>query len=89
MVAGKSLEGSSFCVYFWPLLTRLSEMARRFRSLEVLDQEAIAQISFDIPQPSTSASAALKPTATTFPFEMGPSFVTGVDPTVVSNFLSR
>ncbi|KAF8731470.1 hypothetical protein AX14_004833 [Amanita brunnescens Koide BX004] len=66
-----------------------SEMARRFRTLDVLDQEAIAQISFDIPQPSTSASTVPKPNATTFPFEMGPSFVTGVDPSVVSNFLSR
>lgn len=66
-----------------------SEMARRFTSLEVLDQEAIAQISFDVPQPSTSASAAPKPSATTFPFEMSPSFVTGVDPNLVSNFLSR
>ncbi|KAF8333869.1 hypothetical protein F5887DRAFT_1063560 [Amanita rubescens] len=66
-----------------------SEMARRFTSLEVLDQEAIAQISFDVPQPSTSTSSVPKPNATTFPFEMGPSFVTGVDPNIVSNFLSR
>ncbi len=64
-------------------------MARRFTSLEVLDQEAIAQISFDVPQPSTSTSSVPKPNATTFPFEMGPSFVTGVDPNIVSNFLSR
>jgi len=63
-------------------------MARRFTSLEVLDQEAIAQISFDVPQPSTSTSVP-KPNATTFPFEMGPSFVTGVDSNIVSNFLSR
>ncbi|KAK2460147.1 hypothetical protein APHAL10511_007826 [Amanita phalloides] len=66
-----------------------SEMARRFTSLEVLDQEAIAQISFDIPQPSASTATLPKPSATTFPFEMGPSFVTGVDPNLVSNFLSR
>lgn len=70
-------------------ITLFSEMARRFSSLEVLDQEAIAQISFDVPQPSTSSAAVKKPTATTFPFEMGPSFITGVDGSLVSNFLVR
>lgn len=70
-------------------ITLFSEMARRFSSLEVLDQEAIAQISFDVPQPSTSSAAVRKPTATTFPFEMGPSFITGVDGSLVSNFLVR
>ncbi|KAJ7233333.1 hypothetical protein C8J57DRAFT_1090596 [Mycena rebaudengoi] len=29
------------------------------------------------------------PSATTFPFEMGPSFIDGVDPSLVSTFLSR
>ncbi|KAF8626606.1 hypothetical protein AX17_006524 [Amanita inopinata Kibby_2008] len=66
-----------------------SEMARRFTSLEVLDQEAIAQISFDVPQPSASTSRVSKPHAATFPFEMEPSFVTGVDPSLVSTFLAH
>jgi nuclear RNA export factor len=65
------------------------EMARRCTSLEVLDQEAITQISFDVPQPSTSTAPVRKPNATTFPCEMGPSFVTGVDGALVSNFLVR
>lgn len=65
------------------------EMARRLVSLQVLDQEAIAKISFDVPQASTSAPSVLKPNATTFPFEMGSSFVTGADPALVSTFLSR
>ncbi|RDB26344.1 mRNA export factor mex67 [Hypsizygus marmoreus] len=63
------------------------EMAQRFSSLEVLDQEAITQISFDLPVPSSTPSA--KPTAMTFPYEMGSSFVTGVDGSIVSNFLIR
>lgn len=67
----------------------LSEMARRCSSLEVLDQEAITQISFDVPQPSTSTAPIQKPNATTFPYEMGASFVTGVDGALVSNFLVR
>ncbi|PFH51065.1 hypothetical protein AMATHDRAFT_3332 [Amanita thiersii Skay4041] len=65
-----------------------SEIARRFTSLEVLDQEAIAQISFDNPQ-SSSAPAVPKPSATTFPYEMEPSFITGVDSSLLSNFLVR
>ncbi|KAF8969136.1 hypothetical protein BDZ97DRAFT_1796150 [Flammula alnicola] len=69
--------------------TYRADMARRFTSLEVLDQEAITQISFDAPQPSTSNLPVEKPNATTFPFDMSPSFVTGVDSTLVSNFLVR
>ncbi|TFK35547.1 hypothetical protein BDQ12DRAFT_725837 [Crucibulum laeve] len=65
------------------------EMSRRLTSLEVLDQEAITQISFDVPQPSTSAGVVQKPNATSFPYEMGPSFITGVDGALVSNFLIR
>lgn len=66
-----------------------SELCRRFTSLEVLDQEAITQISFDVPQPSVSQADVIKPTSTTFPCEMGPSFVTGVDGSIVSTFLIR
>lgn len=67
----------------------ISELCRRFTSLEVLDQEAITQISFDVPQPSVSQADVIKPTSTTFPCEMGPSFVTGVDGSIVSTFLIR
>jgi nuclear RNA export factor len=66
-----------------------SDMARRFASLEVLDQEAIAKISFDGPQPSISNIPVEKPNATTFPFDMSPSFITGVDPGFLSGFLAR
>ncbi|KDR78808.1 hypothetical protein GALMADRAFT_244380 [Galerina marginata CBS 339.88] len=65
------------------------DIVRRFSSLEVLDQEAIQQISFDAPQPSTANVPVEKPNATTFPFPMNPSFVTGVDGGLVSNFLIR
>ncbi|KAJ7183222.1 hypothetical protein C8R46DRAFT_1066309 [Mycena filopes] len=68
------------------------ELARRFLTLELLDQEAIAKISFDVAQSDGAAPRAgsvKPPSATTFPFEMGPSFIDGVDPTLVSTFLSR
>ena len=64
-----------------------SEVARRFPSLEMLDQEAIVKIAFDVPHASTSG--AHRPTATTFPVDMMPSFITGVDGTIISNFLMR
>ncbi|KAF5379779.1 hypothetical protein D9615_005706 [Tricholomella constricta] len=63
------------------------DITTRFLSLEVLDQVAIAQIAFDRPGPSSTP--AERPSATTFPCEMGPSFVTGVDGSIVSNFLVR
>jgi hypothetical protein len=73
-----------------PITLDFRIMAQRFSSLQVLDQEPIAQISFDVPQPSTSPSTLVsRPTATNFPCEMGASFVTGVDGSIVSNFLFR
>ncbi|KAJ7284540.1 hypothetical protein C8J57DRAFT_1288772 [Mycena rebaudengoi] len=68
------------------------EIARRFVTLELLDQEAIAQISFDVTAGDPATAVAVEvpaPSATTFPFEMGPSFIDGVDPSLVSTFLSR
>lgn len=65
-------------------------MVRRFPSLDILDMEAIPKIGFDAPAASTSAVASTsQATATTFPAEMGLSFITGVDSSVVSNFLVR
>ncbi|KAG6916171.1 hypothetical protein DXG01_008144 [Tephrocybe rancida] len=61
------------------------DITTRFTSLEVLDQVAIVQIAFDRPGPSTAP--AQTPTASTFPVEMGASFITGVDGGLVSNFL--
>ncbi|KZT07659.1 NTF2-like protein [Laetiporus sulphureus 93-53] len=67
-----------------------SEITRRFPTLEMLDMEPIPKIAFDAPQTSTSSSSQVqKPTATTFPAEMQPSFITGVDSSIVSNFLMR
>lgn len=69
-----------------------SEVARRFPSLEVLDSEAIAKIAFDAPSTSAAAVAAIPVphvTATTFPCEMAPSFITGVDGSIVSSFFMR
>ena len=66
-----------------------SEMVRRFSSLTFLDKEVISQISFDSPQSVAPSFPVEKPNATSFPFEMGPSFVTGVDGSLVSSFLVR
>ncbi|KAF9223914.1 NTF2-like protein [Gyrodon lividus] len=66
-----------------------SEMARRFPSLVMLDQEAIATIAFDAPGPSTVSVTEKRPTATTFPYEMKSSFITGVEESVISGFLVR
>lgn len=68
------------------------EVTRRFLTLELLDQEAIAKISFDVAASddvSAAAGSVKPPDATTFPLEMGPSFIDGVDPSLVSTFLSR
>ena len=65
-----------------------SEVARRFPSLEMLDQEPIVKIAFDVPHASGSGTTS-RPNATTFPTEMMPSFITGVDGSIVSNFLMR
>lgn len=64
-------------------------MARRFPSLVMLDQEAIATIGFDAPGPSSAPATEKRPTATTFPYEMNPSFITGVEDGIVSSFLGR
>ncbi|KAL0948624.1 hypothetical protein HGRIS_010432 [Hohenbuehelia grisea] len=68
-----------------------SEVSRKFSSLEMLDSEPIVQIAFDVGNPSTSASATAPPppTAKTFPCDMQPSFITGVDGSIVSNFLMK
>lgn len=94
--AFKSGAGATYraCVFSLEFLTLslmviFSDMARRFASLEVLDQEAIAKISFDGPQPLISNVHVEKPSATTFPFDMSPSFITGVDPGFLSGFLAR
>jgi nuclear RNA export factor len=64
-------------------------MVRRFPSLTLLDKEVISQISFDSPQSAAPSFPVEKPNATSFPVEMGPSFITGVDGSLVSNFLVR
>ncbi|KAJ7056667.1 hypothetical protein C8F01DRAFT_1211342 [Mycena amicta] len=68
------------------------EALRRFLTLELLDQEPVTKIAFDVAQGDAAGgptSATPAPSATTFPFEMGPSFIDGVDASLVSNFLSR
>lgn len=68
-----------------------SGMLRRFALLEVLDQEAITKISFvDAPIASSSNSDPYEQTGPdSFIFNMAPSFITGVDGSVISGFLSR
>lgn len=63
---------------------------RRFPMLEVLDQEALTKISFvDGPVPSSSSNTHGQIGPANFPLDMGPSFITGVDGSVISSFLSR
>ena len=66
-----------------------AELTRKFASLQVLDQEPIAQIGFDIPKAVPISTPVRKPDATTFPFQMQPNFITGVDGSIVSNFLVK
>lgn len=66
-----------------------SEVARRFPGLEVLDSEAITQIGFTADSAADSIPVVPKPSATTFPCEMGGPFISGVDGALVSNFLLR
>ncbi|TFK46129.1 NTF2-like protein [Heliocybe sulcata] len=65
------------------------EIGRRFPSLTVLDREPMTVISFDAPQASSSTASAKLPAATTFPADMQGSFITGVEPSIVSGFLAR
>lgn len=71
--------------------TRDSEITRRFPTLEILDQEPVAKISFDAPPTSHASTTGFvqHPSATTFPAEMMPPFITGVDGSVISGFLMR
>ncbi|EJD06393.1 NTF2-like protein [Fomitiporia mediterranea MF3/22] len=68
-----------------------SGMMRRFAMLEVLDQEALTKISFvDGPVASSSNSDPHGQTGPdSFVLNMAPSFITGVEGTVISSFLSR
>ena len=66
-----------------------SEVARRFPALDILDQEPVVKIGFDVPHASTSKPAVALPAATTFPYYMMPSLITGVDGGFVSRFLTR
>lgn len=66
-----------------------SEVARRFPALEMLDMEPIPKIAFDVPHASTSHAAPAGPAPTTFPVEMGESFIAGVDGALLSGFLVR
>ncbi|TFK62148.1 NTF2-like protein [Pluteus cervinus] len=66
-----------------------ADIIRRFPSLEVLDQEPIVSISFDVDGSSSAPATTSVPAATTFPCHMNGSFITGVDGTIVGNFLVR
>jgi nuclear RNA export factor len=64
---------------------------RRFPTLEILDQEPLAKIAFDVPEASTSAAPPVgpRPPSKTFPAQMQTSFVTGVDNVLITGFLGR
>lgn len=65
---------------------------RRFASLEVLDQEAVTKIAFDAPAVPVASSSKTKPrhpAHNAFPLDMAGSFITGVDGSIISTFLTR
>lgn len=66
-----------------------SEITRRFPVLEMLDHEVVKKIGFTDDGPPALIEAVPAPNATSFPLEMGISFITGVDGSLVSNFLVR
>jgi nuclear RNA export factor len=56
----------------------------------MLDGFPVVRIAFDAPAASTSrGSGDIKPPPKVFPCEMQPSFITGIDGAIVSNFLGR
>lgn len=91
MGGATSIRGMRACqVCSRKLIMLFSDMARRFLSLTMLDQEAIAAISFDAPGTSgPSAPLPTRPPPTIFPAEMGASFITGIEGSIVGNFLMR
>ncbi|KIK62433.1 hypothetical protein GYMLUDRAFT_41872 [Collybiopsis luxurians FD-317 M1] len=67
-----------------------NEVFRRFTSLMTLDGQSIAQISFDVSQEPNKAPVSVpEPSSTTFPLQMGGSFIAGVDGALLSTFLVR
>ncbi|KAI0833225.1 NTF2-like protein [Trametes gibbosa] len=66
-----------------------SDIARRFPSLEMLDGEPVVRVAFDAPTPSASTSARHHTLLTSFAWNVEPSFIAGVDGTIVSNFFVR
>ncbi|KAH9945270.1 NTF2-like protein [Epithele typhae] len=66
-----------------------SEIVRRFSSLEMLDGEPVARVGFDAPASSSSSVAAPRTMLSTFAWNMEPSFIAGVDGSVVSNFCMK
>ncbi len=56
----------------------------------MLDQEPITTISFNAPEASSSTAVEMKrPPQTFFTREMAPSFITGIDSSVVNEFLTK
>ncbi|KAI0635688.1 NTF2-like protein [Trametes polyzona] len=66
-----------------------SQIARRFPSLEILDGEPVARVGFDAPSSSTSAPTRHHTMLQSFAWNMEPSFIAGVDGSIVSNFFVR
>ena len=71
-------------------LSVFSNIMRRFPTLEILDKEPVAKISFDAPQISHSAAptGSLK-VAKEFPALMRPPLIAGVDGGIITSFFAR
>lgn len=67
-----------------------SNIMRRFPTLEILDQEAVTKISFDVPQtPHPIASSGSHPIAKDFPALIQPPLIAGVDGGIITSFFAR
>lgn len=55
----------------------------------MLDGEPVVRVAFDAPTPSASTSARHHTLLTSFAWNVEPSFIAGVDGTIVSNFFVR
>ena len=66
-----------------------SEVLRRFPTLELLDSEAIAKITFDAPGPSTAPAPSPGDGPTSFPVQMAPGLIAPGMESFVAEFLTK
>jgi nuclear RNA export factor len=72
------------------VLTEISNIMRRFPTLEMLDKEPVTKISFDAPQtPHPVGSSGSRSIAKDFPASIQPPLIAGVDGRIITSFFAR